>query len=106
MPTPMRTADNAHASLLAEEAELFADCDRLTRPIVSALAGREKLPEDFLILDTYADCGDPPSVWRMQLIRREVRRMADYFGVTIPTTHTLLDRTIGPEESLVQDGAI
>lgn len=112
MPTPARPpdvdrqADAAHARLLAEEAELFAACDPFTQPVVAALAAGRELPDEFLILDTYADCGDPPSVWRLQRIRREVRRMAEFFGITMRLTNTLLDRTIGLEESLVQDGII
>lgn len=46
----------------------------------SALAGRE-LPEEFLILETYADCGEPESCWRYAEIRRAVDERLRAAGV-------------------------
>lgn len=87
------TPDRAHDILLAHEAILFADCDPLVRPIVHAIADRTELPDEFLILDTYADIGDPPSVWHCETIRRQVREKADTLGIKMPHTHTCLDST-------------
>jgi hypothetical protein len=85
------TPDRAHAILLAHEAILFADCDPLVQPIVRAIAWRTDLPDEFLILDTYADVGDPPSVWHCETIRRQVREKCDTLGITMHITHTCLD---------------
>jgi hypothetical protein len=84
----------------------IVNCDPLTRPIVDALAAGHELPEEFLILDTYADCGWPPAVARLQAIRQEVRDTMNFFGLPMPTTRTLLDRQAGLEESLVSAGCI
>lgn len=46
----------------------------------AALSGRE-LPEDFLILETYADCGEPESCWRYAEIRRVVDERLRAAGV-------------------------
>lgn len=81
-------------------------CDPLTRPIVDALAAGRELPEEFLILDTYADIGEPGSVARLQRIRQEVLDTMNFFDIPMPTTRTLLDRPIGLEESLVAAGGI
>lgn len=84
----------------------IVNCDPLTRPVVDALASGADLPEEFLILDTYADVGYPPSVVRLQRIRQEVRDTMNFFGIPMPTTRTLLDRQAGLEESLVAAGII
>jgi hypothetical protein len=74
-------------------------CDPLTRPVVDALADGAELPEEFQILDTYADCGEPSSVWRIQRIRQEVRETLQFFGLPA----TLADRLppASLEETLV-----
>ena len=85
------TPDHAHNVLLIHEAAEFADCDPLVRPIVHAIVDRTDLPDEFLILDTYADVGDPPSVWHCETIRRQVREKCDTLGITMHITHTCLD---------------
>ena len=71
------------------------DCDRLTRPIVDAIAAGGELPEAFLILDTYHDIGEPVSAHRCERIRREVYAALDSSGLAMPTTYTMLDRRPG-----------
>jgi hypothetical protein len=46
----------------------------------AAMDGRE-LPEEFLILETYADCGEPGSCWRYAEIRRAVDERLRAAGV-------------------------
>ena len=46
----------------------------------AAMDGRE-LPEEFLILETYADCGEPGSCWRYDKIRRAVDERLRAAGV-------------------------
>ena len=74
----------------------IVNCDPLTRPIVDALAAGHELPEEFLILDTYADCGWPPAVANIRRIRREVRETLA--ALDLPAT--LADRL--PPSSLVE----
>jgi hypothetical protein len=85
------TPDQAHNALLADEAIFFRDCDPLVRPIVHAIVDGTELPEDFLILDTYADVGDPPSEWHCETIRTQVHKALDALGIKMTTTHTCLD---------------
>jgi hypothetical protein len=85
------TPDQAHNRLLADEAIFFGNCDPLVRPIVHAIVDGSDLPDEFLILDTYADVGDPPSEWRCDLIRAEVHNSIDVLGIKMPVTHTCLD---------------
>ena len=87
------TPDAAYRRLLAHEDMLFRDCDPLVQPIIRALCNIQEMPEEWLILDTYADIGDPPSVWHCETIRRQVREKADTLGIKMPHTHTCLDST-------------
>ena len=91
-------ANHAHDLLLSHEAVMFSDCDPLVRPIVHALADGSELPEKFVILDTYADVGDPPSVWHCETIRRQVRQKAGELGIKMRTTHTCLDSSIAIDD--------
>lgn len=106
MPTPAHDPDAIVLEACSPELATISlagivNCDPLTRPIVDALAAGLELPEEFLILDTYADCGWPPAVAQVARIRQEVRETMNFFGIPMPTTRTLLDRQIGLEESLV-----
>jgi len=74
-------------------------CDPLTRPVVDALADGLELPDEFEILDTYADCGEPSSVWRIQRIRREVRDTLNFFGLPATLANRLPPASL--EETLV-----
>jgi hypothetical protein len=46
--------------------------DELIETTFAAALGGKELPEEFLILETYADCGEPESCWRYAMIRRIV----------------------------------
>lgn len=70
----------------------YVNCDPLTRPVVDALASGADLPEEFLILDTYADVGYPPSWDRCDKVCREVRDTMQFFGLAIRRTFTMLDK--------------
>lgn len=70
--------------------------DPLAREIVAAVAAGRELPEEFLILDTYADAGYPPSWDRCDRICRQAQRALAAAGIPVPTTHTMLDQPRGP----------
>jgi hypothetical protein len=72
------------------------ELDQLSREIVAAIAAGRELPEEFLVLDTYADAGYPPSWDRCDRICREVQRALAAAGIPVPTTHTMLDEPRGP----------
>ena len=81
-----------HAPSFNTELAQALDADPLTRPIVDAIAAGHELPEAFLILDTYHDIGEPVSAHRCERIRDQVHEALDFFGLAMPTTHTMLDR--------------
>ena len=72
------------------------ELDPLSREIVAAIAAGRSLPEEFLILDTYADVGYPPSWDKCDRICREVQQALAAAGIPVPTTHTMLDTPRGP----------
>ncbi len=82
----MRDADFEIAGALPDNA------DPLTHPIVDAIAFGQPLPDEFLILDTYHDIGEPVAAHRCERIRSEVCDVLNFFGLPIPTTHTMLDK--------------
>jgi hypothetical protein len=81
----------------------IAGCHRLTRPVADALIASDDLPEEFAILDTYADCGYPPSVDEVRRIRCEVAATLPLLGVTPADAARMLRRLPAPrlEETLV-----
>ncbi len=86
----------------------IAGCHRLTRPVADALIANAELPEEFLILDTYADCGWPPSVHDVGRIRHEVADTLPLLGVAPAVARKMLARlpAASLEESLVSAGCI
>lgn len=75
----------------------IVNCDPLTRPVVDALASGADLPEEFLILDTYADVGYPPSWEQCRRVCEEVRDTMNFFGLPIRRTFTMLDQFAAAE---------
>ena len=69
----------------------FRGCDPLTQPIVHAIAGGREMPEEFAILDTYYDIGDPEVEHRCETIRQEVRCILADAGIPMTRTFTMLD---------------
>lgn len=69
----------------------FRGCDKLTQPIVHAIAGGREMPEEFSILDTYYDIGAPEVEDRCERIRAEVRRIIAAAGIPMVETFTMLD---------------
>jgi hypothetical protein len=71
------------------------DTDPLTLPIVEAITSGAELPEQWTILDTYADIGDPPSCWTAEKIRSQVHAALAargiLIGLNVPRTFTMLD---------------
>ena len=55
--------------------------DELIESTFAAAFGGRELPEEFLILETYADCGEPGSCWRYTEIRRAVDERLQAAGV-------------------------
>jgi hypothetical protein len=75
----------------------YVNCDPLTRPVVDALVAGDPLPDEFTILDTYADCGDPPSWWRCRDVCVAVADAMRLLGLPIRTTYTMLDNIPDPD---------
>lgn len=71
--------------------------DPMTASVVEALAAGDELPGEFTILDTYADCGDPPSWEHCRKVCIEVRDVMNFFGLPIRTTYTMLDAIPDPD---------
>jgi hypothetical protein len=81
-----------HAPSFETDMAKVLDADPLTQPIVDAIAGGHDLPDEFLILDTYHDIGEPVAAHRCERIRAEVCDVLNFFGLPMPTTHTMLDK--------------
>lgn len=80
-----------HAANFETDLAQVLEADPLTRPVVDAITAGRKLPDAFLILDTYHDIGEPVSAHRCERIRREVRDALAAAGLAMPTTYTMLD---------------
>jgi hypothetical protein len=81
-----------HAPSFDTDLAQVLKADPLTRPIVDAISAGRQLPEEFLILDTYHEIGEPASAHRCELIRDQVHETLNFFGLPMPTTFTMLDR--------------
>lgn len=94
MPTP---ADDPDAIVLEPcrpgdaFIELFRPADPLAAAVVTALVTGDELPDEFTELDTYADCGYPPSWDRCRRVCVAVAEAMRLLGLPIRTTHTMLD---------------
>jgi hypothetical protein len=68
----------------------------LANQVAEAIAAGDDLPEEFAILDTYHDIGEPAAAIRCEEIRRRVHDNLTARGITIgdnvPPTFTMLDR--------------
>ena len=85
-----------HAASFETDLANVLDADPLTQPIVDAIAAGHHLPDEFLILDTYHDIGEPVAAHRCERIRSEVCDVLNFFGLAMPTTHTMLDKGANP----------
>lgn len=65
--------------------------DPIAAAVVTALVAGDPLPDEFTILDTYADCGYPPSWVRCRLVCVAVADAMRLLGLPIRTTYTMLD---------------
>ncbi len=65
--------------------------DPMAAAVVTALVAGDDLPDEFTILDTYADCGDPPSWDRCRRVCVAVADAMRLLGLPIRTTYTMLD---------------
>lgn len=66
--------------------------DPLAAAVVTALVAGDDLPDEFTILDTYADCGYPPSWERCRRVCVAVAEAMRLLGLPIRTTYTMLDK--------------
>jgi hypothetical protein len=76
--------------------------DELVELTLAAVLEGEELPEEFLILETYADCGEPQSCWRYDEVRRAVGERLAAAGVDSRGVFA----GVGLEHSLVVRGLI
>jgi hypothetical protein len=76
--------------------------DELIEATFAAALGGRDLPEEFLILETYADCGEPESCWRYAGVRRIVDERLRAAGVN---PHSVFAGA-GLEHALVVRGLI
>lgn len=66
--------------------------DPLPAAVVAALVAGHELPEEFLILDTYADAGWLPSWKDCRQVCDQVQAIMAARGLPIRRTYTMLDR--------------
>lgn len=66
--------------------------DPLPAAVVAALVAGRGLPEEFVILDTYAAAGWPPSWEDCRQVCDQVQAIMAARGLPIRRTHTMLDR--------------
>jgi len=94
MPTPAHDPDAIvlEACSIADSVLVPPMPDPLAAAVVTALVTGDDLPDEFTILDTYADCGDPPSWWRCRLVCVAVADAMRLLGLPIRTTYTMLDK--------------
>lgn len=76
--------------------------DELVELTFSAALSGDALPEEFLILETYADCGEPESCWRYAGVRRIVDEKLRAAGVDPRGVFA----GVGLEHALVVSGLI
>lgn len=94
MPTPAHDPDSivlepcSHADATLT---IAGGADPLAAAVVTALVAGDELPEEFLILDTYADCGYPPSWHHCREVCVAVAEAMRLLGLPIRRTYTMLD---------------
>jgi len=76
---------------LAEATLTLPTPDPIAAAVVTALMAGDELPDEFTILDTYADCGDPPAWHRCRLVCLAVADAMRLLGLPIRRTYTMLD---------------
>lgn len=57
---------------------------RIARELVAAVADGREPSDEYLMLDTYADAGHPPSVHLLAAVRQAARPLAAAAGIASP----------------------